>query len=65
MDVADSTGLCARCGFAKWIQSARGSTFILCERSLTDPDFPKYPMLPVLRCEGYVLRPPPAAHRSD
>jgi hypothetical protein len=35
------------------IESDRGSTFYLCERSLTDASFPKYPRLPVLRCAGY------------
>ena len=29
------------------------STFYLCERSLTDPEYRKYPPLPVLRCPGY------------
>ena len=33
--------------------SDRGSTFYLCERSATDPQFPKYPRLPVLHCAGY------------
>jgi len=36
--------------------SARGSVFILCELSRTDPAFPRYPNLPVLRCSGYVAR---------
>ena len=35
------------------VQSARGSKFYLCERSATDPTFPKYPRLPVLQCRGY------------
>jgi len=35
------------------VESARGSTFYFCERSKTDPSFPKYPRLPVLRCSGY------------
>ncbi len=25
----------------------------MCERSLTDPSFPRYPRLPVLSCRGY------------
>ena len=36
------------------IESDRGSIFLFCERSKTDPQFPKYPRLPVLRCAGYV-----------
>jgi hypothetical protein len=36
------------------VQSAKGSEFWLCERSLTDPaHFPKYPALPVRACAGY------------
>jgi hypothetical protein len=46
-------GLCADCRFMRRIESDRGSTFYLCERSATDPSFPKYPRLPVLRCIGY------------
>jgi len=46
-------GLCADCRFMRVIESDRGSTFYLCERSTTDPRFPKYPRLPVLRCAGY------------
>jgi hypothetical protein len=35
------------------MESDRGSIFYLCQRSATDPSFPKYPRLPVLRCAGY------------
>jgi hypothetical protein len=27
--------------------------FFLCRLSATDPRFPKYPRLPVLRCDGF------------
>jgi hypothetical protein len=30
-----------------------GSQFYLCDRSRTDPRYPKYPPLPKLECEGY------------
>ena len=33
--------------------SARGSVFLLCERSRTDPAYPRYPTLPRLRCAGF------------
>jgi hypothetical protein len=46
-------GLCAHCNLARRIESARGSEFVLCGRSRTDPAFPKYPRLPVLECAGY------------
>jgi hypothetical protein len=35
------------------IESRKGSRFVLCERSRTDPAFPRYPPLPVVRCGGY------------
>jgi len=46
-------GLCAVCLHARRIESARGSTFFLCELSLTDSRFTKYPRLPVLSCSGH------------
>lgn len=50
---ATSVGLCARCVFMREIRSDRGSTFYMCQRSATDPSFPKYPRLPLLQCRGY------------
>jgi hypothetical protein len=35
------------------VKTTRGSAFSLCERSRTDPAFPRYPRLPVTRCRGY------------
>jgi len=46
-------GLCADCQFVRRIESDRGSVFYKCQRSATDPGFPKYPRLPVLQCAGY------------
>jgi hypothetical protein len=46
-------GLCAACRFTRRITSDRGSIFHQCQLSATDPEFPKYPRLPVLRCAGY------------
>jgi len=53
VDHHDAAGLCADCVHARRIESPRGSTFILCELSLNDPRFPKYPRLPVLACDGH------------
>ena len=47
------SGLCGSCGNARVVESRRGSRFILCELSKVDDRYPKYPMLPVLRCPGY------------
>jgi hypothetical protein len=46
-------GLCGACRHSRRIETARGSTFRLCGRSLTDARYPRYPTLPVLRCRGY------------
>ena len=52
-----NAGLCADCLHSRRIESAHGSVFILCNLSLTDPRFPKYPRLPVLSCDGYEKKP--------
>jgi hypothetical protein len=46
-------GLCATCLHARLISSAKGSQFLLCQLSQSDPAFPKYPRLPVLSCSGF------------
>ena len=57
MDDTDRrAGLCASCAHARRVTSARSSTFILCARSQSDPRYPKYPPLPVLRCDGHEPR---------
>jgi hypothetical protein len=50
-------GLCSDCLHGRLLESARGSVFILCNLSFTDPRFPKYPRLPVLSCDGYKKKP--------
>jgi hypothetical protein len=46
-------GLCGRCRHARTIGNRRGSIFFLCRLAERDATFPKYPVLPVLRCPGY------------
>lgn len=46
-------GLCTACRYAREVVSTRGSRFVLCERSQTDPAYPRYPRLPVVVCAGY------------
>jgi hypothetical protein len=46
-------GLCSRCRHARRIESDRGSVFIMCQFSTVDPNFPKYPRLPVISCVAY------------
>lgn len=55
---ASNSSLCASCVHSRRIESARGSVFILCQLSTTDPRFPKYPRLPVLSCAGYLMTAP-------
>ena len=50
--IPEWAGLCATCERARPVSSARGSVFVLCERSRDDPRYRRYPMLPVLRCDG-------------
>jgi hypothetical protein len=53
---APDAGLCDRCRHQRLIRNTRGSVFSLCERSKTDPDFPRYPRLPVASCPGFQAR---------
>lgn len=49
-------GLCDTCLYQYVVRNTRGSTFSRCERSKTDPSFPKYPRLPVQECRGHEPR---------
>jgi hypothetical protein len=53
---SDALGLCANCVHARLISSSKGSQFLLCQLSQSDPHFTKYPRLPVLHCSGYQPR---------
>jgi hypothetical protein len=55
MDRPDA-GLCDSCQHQRIVRNTRGSIFSLCERSKTDPNFPRYPRLPVKQCPGYERR---------
>lgn len=46
-------GLCADCRYARRLANRRGSVFLLCARAATEPEFLRYPPLPVLRCRGH------------
>ena len=45
-------GLCARCCWLR-VVSGRGASFVLCRLSEKDARFPRYPALPVVRCDGF------------
>jgi len=51
-------GLCADCIHQRTTRNKRGSTFSMCRLGQTDPDFKKYPPLPVLSCKGYAPKSP-------
>jgi ribosomal protein L36 len=46
-------GLCEQCLHVRRVVSAKGSVFVLCERAKHEPEYPKYPRLPVLACPGF------------
>jgi hypothetical protein len=46
-------GLCDSCRHQRIVRNTRGSEFSLCERSKTEPEYPRYPRLPVTSCRGY------------
>jgi hypothetical protein len=51
--LSTAAGLCADCVHARHIESDRNSVFLLCNLSVADARFSKYPRLPVLSCDGY------------
>ena len=53
---AATAGLCAACVHARVITSSRGAHFLLCQWSVSDPRYPRYPPLPVRRCAAFTPR---------
>ena len=47
--------LCESCQNMREVRTAR-SRFLLCELSVTNDNYPKYPPQPVVRCEGYEVK---------
>ena len=54
--VEPKAGLCDTCRHQRIVRNTRGSVFSLCERSKTEPEYPRYPRLPVASCPGYERR---------
>ncbi|HEY9293009.1 MAG TPA: hypothetical protein VIP98_17160 [Microlunatus sp.] len=46
-------GLCAECRFTLLNRTRRGTTYLRCGLAAEDDRFPRYPRLPVVRCEGF------------
>jgi hypothetical protein len=63
-DLEQQVGLCLTCRHGRQVSSSRDSTFWLCELSIVDARFRKYPRLPVTSCAGYVRR-EDGVERSD
>jgi hypothetical protein len=58
--MATSTfGLCDTCMHQRRVRSGRGSVFSMCRIGLRDPDWPKYPPMPVRACGRYERREAP------
>jgi hypothetical protein len=51
-----NAGLCDTCAHQRVIRNTRGSSFSLCQRSRTQPEYPRYPRVPVLACPGWEPR---------
>lgn len=60
-----AAGLCDSCRHQRLVPNTRGAVFSLCERSQTDPAFPRYPRLPVLSCPGFEPRPAEASEAPE
>jgi len=52
-DLDPRVGLCTACRHSRVVTTKRGSRFLLCERSRTEPRYPRYPALPMLQCTGF------------
>ncbi len=50
-------GLCDTCTHQRIVRTGRGSVFSLCARSRVEPEYPRYPRIPVLACPGHERRP--------
>jgi len=47
-----TASLCEKCALMREVVTPR-SRFLFCLLSKTEPDYPKYPPQPVVRCDGY------------
>jgi hypothetical protein len=57
-------GLCATCVHGRIIAGAR-SSFLRCGLADSDARFPRYPSLPVLRCDGFTKVDEATAERPE
>lgn len=45
--------LCEFCELMSAIVSGKGSRFLMCQKSVADKRFPKYPPQPIIQCDGF------------
>jgi hypothetical protein len=45
--------VCETCAWMREITTPKGTRFLLCQLSQSNPNYPKYPPQPVVRCDGY------------
>ena len=58
-------GLCTACRWADIVQSAKGSRFLRCGRSDWDPEYHRYPSIPVRNCAGFEVPVAAGAEAED
>jgi hypothetical protein len=46
-------GLCVDCRHGRIVESSRSTRYYLCELSFRRAEYPKYPSVPVVQCDGY------------
>ncbi len=52
-DSGDRVGLCLDCRHVRLVGSRTGQSYHRCGRSDDDGRYPRFPRLPVLRCDGH------------
>jgi hypothetical protein len=57
--------LCETCLRVREVITPKGSRFLLCQLSLSDCRYPKYPPQPVVGCEGYQPKDRPKTTAAD
>ena len=56
IETAGAAGLCPYCENHRKVQSSKGSVFVLCKLSERNPDYARYPRLPVWQCPGFAAQ---------
>jgi hypothetical protein len=56
--------LCETCLQLREVNTPKGSRFLLCQLSVIDARYPKYPPQPIVRCPGYQPRDDAGKSRS-